>query len=124
MISSKTIQDKFVCARCDECCKQPGYVYLKDHEIDPIAHYLEVKVLDFTGKYCDFVQRKQLVLKKKSGGETCIFLKATGCSIHQVKPMQCREFPYKWRTERSWGYCKGLREIGLLGPFYGESKDD
>ncbi len=103
--------EEFTCRRCNECCRQPGYVYLADGEAERIAASLELELYDFTGRYTDLVDRRRLVLKKASGGEDCIFLTPDGCSVHAAKPKQCRDFPSAWRTQRSFDYCQGLRAL-------------
>lgn len=108
--SQKTIEEKFVCQRCNECCKKPGYVYLAKGEEDLIANCLNLEVRDFVNTCCDLIDRKRLVLKKLPD-EVCIFLRPDGCSIHEVKPQQCRDFPFKWRTEKSFDYCVGLKKL-------------
>lgn len=105
--------EKFECQRCNECCKQPGFVYLKDGEAERIAAFLKMEVYQFTEQYCEVQDRQWLVLKKKNG-ETCRMLqegKDGGCSIHPVKPEQCRAFPVRWRTVKSLSYCAGLRKL-------------
>lgn len=101
---------EFECQRCNECCRQPGYVYLAGNEADKIAEHLRLSAFDFINQYCDLVDRRRIVLKKASD-EACVFLNQDGCAIHEVKPAQCREFPFKWRTERSFDYCRGLKKI-------------
>ena len=100
----------FECQRCNECCRQPGFVYLRDGEADAIAGFLKMEVRDFTEKFCDVEERRWLVLKKHPD-EACIFLGEKGCQIHPVKPVQCSAFPYKWRTAASFQYCQGLKKI-------------
>lgn len=101
---------EFECQRCNECCRQPGYVYLAEDEAEKIAEFLKLSAFDFTNQYCELVDRRRLVLKKQTD-EACVFLSGEGCSVHEVKPAQCREFPFKWRTERSFDYCEGLKRI-------------
>lgn len=106
----KNIEEKFECQRCNECCRKPGYVYLKEGEAERIAEYLKLPIYDFTDQYCDVIDRRRLVLKKQPD-EVCIFLDDNGCQVHAVKPEQCREFPYRWHTPASWNYCAGLRDM-------------
>ena len=112
------INNDFQCQRCNECCRKPGYVYLKEGEAERIAEFLKIPLYDFTDEYCDVIDRRRLVLKKLPN-EVCIFLTLQsgsdneGCHIHTVKPEQCRDFPYRWHTPASWEYCAGLRELGL-----------
>lgn len=106
----RKIEEQFGCRRCNECCRQPGFVYLAAGEAEAIASFLKTDLYDFTDRCCEVVDRRRLVLKKHAD-ETCIFLEAGGCSIHPAKPVQCREFPFRWRTERSFEYCEGLKRL-------------
>ncbi len=102
--------DRFVCQRCNQCCLQPGFVYLREGEAEALAAHLTMDVYAFTDQYTDVLDRRQLVLKKKNG-EACVFLTEQGCSVHAVKPRQCRDFPFSWRTEKSFDYCEGLKKL-------------
>lgn len=102
--------ERFECQRCNECCRQPGYVYLAGGEAETIAAFLGMDLYDFTDRYCEIVDRRRLVLKKHAD-ESCVFLNASGCSIHAAKPVQCKDFPFRWRTERSFQYCQGLKKL-------------
>ena len=102
--------EKFECQRCNECCKKPGFVYLKEGEEEKIAKFLGIEVFDFVNQYCDLEDRRRLVLKKHPD-EACIFLTASGCSIHPAKPEQCLDFPVQWRTPASFEYCAGLQKL-------------
>ena len=104
------IVEEFVCQRCNECCRQPGYVYMSEEECADAAKFLNKSIYDFMDECCDVVDKRRIVLKKLSD-ETCIFLKDGGCMIHEAKPSQCKAFPYIWRTERSFQYCEGLKKI-------------
>lgn len=101
---------KFVCQRCNECCKKPGFVYLKEGEEESIAAHLGLNSFDFVNQYCELQDRRKLVLKKHAD-ESCVFLSAEGCQIHAVKPQQCQDFPRKWRTPASLEYCAGLKRL-------------
>jgi Fe-S-cluster containining protein len=101
---------KFICQRCNECCKKPGFVYLKEGEAEAIAGHLGMGDFDFVNQYCELLDRQKLVLKKHPD-ESCIFLTPTGCAVHAVKPLQCRDFPMKWRTPASLEYCAGLKKV-------------
>ena len=102
----------FSCQRCHECCRQPGFVYLSADEAEASASHLKMDVYHFVDQYCDIQDRRKLVLKKHSD-ESCVFLGDQGCMIHPKKPLQCREFPVRWRTDRSLEYCAGLRKLNI-----------
>lgn len=101
---------RFVCQRCNECCKKPGFVYLVEGEAANIASFLKQSEFDFVNEFCEIEERQKLVLKKYPD-ESCIFLTSEGCKIHSVKPQQCRDFPIKWRTPASLTYCEGLKKL-------------
>lgn len=107
---SEKALERFRCRRCNECCKKPGFVYLKEEEVSAIAAFLNLPDFDFVNQYCELQDRRRLVLKK-NGDESCIFLDARGCRIHEAKPQQCLDFPLKWRTPASFDYCEGLKNI-------------
>ncbi len=102
--------EAFACQRCNECCKKPGFVYLQAGEEERLAAYLGLSVFDFVNQFCEVEQRRKLVLKKNPD-ESCVFLSAEGCRIQPVKPLQCIDFPTKWRTPASYEYCRGLKKI-------------
>lgn len=102
--------ESFGCRRCNACCRQPGFVYLGPGEAERIADFHHLELYDFTARYCDLLDRRQLVLKKHPG-EACIFLTDEGCSVHPVKPRQCIDFPIQWHTPRSFDYCEGLKAL-------------
>ncbi len=105
--------EKFECQRCNECCKKPGFVYLKEGEEEKIAQFLGLEAFAFVNQYCELADRRRLVLKKGLD-EACIFLTETGCSIHSAKPDQCLAFPVRWRTPASFSYCRGLQKLDLI----------
>ena len=100
----------FECRRCNECCRQPGFVYLSEAEAEEAAAHLGIDPFDFVNQFCELQDRRRLVLKKQPD-EACVFLSAAGCSIHPAKPAQCRDFPTRWRTPQSFSYCAGLKEL-------------
>lgn len=106
----KRIEEKFGCQRCNECCRQPGFVYLSTQEAEEAASFLGLEPFDFVNRFCELQDRQRLVLKKHPD-EACVFLTSEGCGVHPAKPRQCHEFPLKWRTPASLVYCKGLKQI-------------
>lgn len=104
------IENEFSCRGCSECCRKPGYVYLRDDEAQAIADFLGRDIRVFMEEFCEILDRRRIVLKKKVG-ETCIFLENDACRVHPAKPGQCRDFPFKWRTPASFNYCHGLQEL-------------
>ena len=101
----------FECRRCGTCCKWEGYVRLTENEIDLIADFLGLDVMEFTRKYTVLTEdRRNLSLIEKDDG-SCIFYNATrpGCDINAVKPLQCRNFPLIWNFPGWEQLCQGKK---------------
>lgn len=70
---------------------------MTEKEVDTIADFLKLDVSDFIEKYTIVTKdRQNLSLIEDEFGH-CIFLKDDKCLINEVKPQQCRDFPFKWR---------------------------
>ena len=108
----------FECTRCGNCCSgEPGYVWATKEEIGRISEFL--------GRDDGWLAKKHIrrvgfrySLTERPGGD-CIFLTReggkTGCSIHSVRPLQCRTWPF-WtsnlRSPDTWNQahatCPGI----------------
>jgi Fe-S-cluster containining protein len=110
---------RFECQRgCTNCCTQSGHVFVTEEDIVRIAAYLGLERTAFEKRY---VYRSKYGARLTiPGPHSCHFLVEGGCSIHEVKPLQCRVFPY-WpesvATRSAWKslrrYCPGVG-VGAL----------
>jgi Fe-S-cluster containining protein len=98
---------------CTECCRQQGFVYLTEADLQRAAKFLGMSTRAFGRK---FVYRTRNLRRLRVPGKVhCHFLKDGGCSIHQAKPTQCRAFPF-WpelvEKPRAWrktaAFCPGI----------------
>jgi uncharacterized protein len=111
---------RFECqSGCTACCEQQGFVYLTEQDLTRIAERLGMTSAEFERKY---VYRTRNLLRLRVPKQSqCHFLTAEGCSIHSVKPLQCRAFPF-WpelvESRREWlktkRYCPGLDQGPLI----------
>lgn len=105
---------------CVNCCVRPGEVYLTEDDRTRIARFLGLTRVEFSERYCAPHGEEGLRLSNPSP-EGCHFLGERGCRIHDVKPLQCRAFPF-WpetvATRATWkglrGYCPGVGVGGIL----------
>ena len=98
----------YQCQRCANCCKWPGDVVLWDDEIDRIAKFIGMETGAFVETYTRLrANRTGLSLIEKPNGE-CIFLDGLSCSINDVKPEQCRDFPNKWNFPGWRDRCEAI----------------
>ncbi len=104
---------------CTKCCEQKGFVYLSEADLKRIAKFLGLPEAEFERRY---VYRTRHLLRLRMPRHTqCHFLREDGCSIHPVKPVQCRIFPFwpelvaskrEWRKTAAW--CPGIGQGELV----------
>lgn len=85
----------FSCIGCGRCCRgEPGAIYFTEDEGAAIAAFLNVTPEEFESRYVTGKWRAPS-LKEKYGGD-CIFHdeKTNLCRIYEVRPLQCRLFPF------------------------------
>lgn len=94
--------DETICKQCKaSCCKGEGYVFLSKYDIDNISSFLGLDVGQFVKLYTRktvYGKKVSLVNLKIKGELRCVFLdKFNRCEIYEVRPNQCREFPF-WKS--------------------------
>ncbi len=96
---------RFECTRCGQCCTgAPGFVWLNEEEMLTIAEYVGMPLEEFLAVHTR-IARQQRTLREKANGD-CVFYDASvGCTIYEVRPRQCRTWPF-WesnvRTPADW----------------------
>ncbi len=104
--------DDFECVQCGNCCNIPGYVRVADDEINKIAKFLQLEVNDFIEKYTILTDDRRSLSLIEKDDDSCIFYNSqTGCLINDLKPEQCKSFPYTWRYSNLSEICKGAEQI-------------
>lgn len=117
---------------CTRCCEVKGYVYLTEDDLRRAAAYLGMTAADFEERYV--IRYRHLLRLRKPQNAQCHFLTEKGCSIHEVKPVQCRLYPFwpelvehraVWKAAGK--YCPGigkgeLVQIGTACEIAGEMK--
>lgn len=104
----------FKCKKCGNCCKATGFVHISKSETKKIADYLNMDYYEFKKKFTEWILFGGRVLKVKDDA-SCIFLEKNLCKIYEVRPTQCKTFPF-WESvvnddsEVNYikSYCKGL----------------
>ena len=85
------------CLMCANCCKTTGPLFT-NIDIQRISKYLKLKPSIFTEKYLRVDEDNDYVLQNLP----CIFLnKDNFCSIYEVRPKACKEFPHTDRKKQS-----------------------
>ena len=81
---------KMDCLSCANCCKTTSPIF-RDADIRRISKHLRVKEGKFISDYLKMDEEQDYVLKSTP----CSFLeKDNSCSIYDVRPLACREYPH------------------------------
>lgn len=87
--------EKIDCLQCANCCKTTGPLFT-EKDIDRISRHLRLKPADFEKKFLQVDEDQDKVLQNLP----CYFLNAdNSCSIYEVRPKACREFPHTDRKK-------------------------
>lgn len=112
---------RFTCTRCGNCCTGvPGYVWINDDEIDAIAKLRGETRGEVVALYTRH-DREGVTLREKANGDCVFYDKTAGCTIYEVRPRQCRTWPF-WesnlRSPKAWqrmqGGCPGAGQGELI----------
>lgn len=83
------------CLQCANCCKTTGPLFT-DKDIERIAKHFRLKPQQFINQYLRIDEDNDYVLQRVP----CTFLGADNyCSIYEVRPKACQEFPHTNRKK-------------------------
>jgi uncharacterized protein len=100
--------DLFECTQCGTCCQGEGGIYLSRKEIDRISKFLNLSQQRFLEKFCLKKNGRTYIHTREDG--YCHFSQKGRCTIHEVKPAPCRQWPFfppmlidqiNWETARN-----------------------
>ncbi len=84
------------CLKCANCCSTTGPLFT-DKDISRIAKHLRIKPSEFVEKNLRIDEDRDYVLQSVP----CTFLGMDNyCSIYEVRPKACREFPHTDRIKQ------------------------
>lgn len=83
------------CLTCANCCKTTGPLFTNS-DIERLAKHFKLKPSQFIDRYLRVDEENDYVLQQVP----CVFLGADNfCSIYEVRPKACREFPHTDRKK-------------------------
>lgn len=94
---------RFDCHRCGNCCSGPsGVVRFTPEELSRMAAHVGMLPFEFLARYARQDSSGRLTLSERPRGDgtyDCVFLDRddagrASCSIHPVRPVQCRTWPF------------------------------
>ncbi len=106
--------DPAQCANCEgDCCRgESGYIWVNPKEMERIARFLKISIEEFKQEYLKKVGYRYSIKEIQKNGEFfCLFFDQ-GCEIYEVRPSQCRSYPFwdhfKTNKEEVCKECKGI----------------
>lgn len=98
----------YLCQRCTNCCRWPGFVKITEADITSISDFLGISEETFIAEFTRLrPNRDGLALTDQDDG-ACVFLDGRDCRIQPVKPRQCREFPNGWNFPGWRDVCEAI----------------
>lgn len=92
-MSDKVLPESlFVCQQCGECCKGYGGTYVSAEDTVLISRFLDEDPAGFIGKYCQMSGSRPVLVQASDG--YCVFHADGACTIHPVKPVMCKAWPF------------------------------
>ncbi len=82
------------CTKCANCCKTIS-PQVQKVDIARISEFLEISETEFSEKYLKLGDRNEFEMNALP----CPFLKDDKCSIYEVRPTDCREYPHTNKKE-------------------------
>jgi Fe-S-cluster containining protein len=114
---------RFTCTGCGNCCTgAPGYVWVREEDIERLAAHLGLDVDAFERRYVRRVGIRKSLIEYSDGD--CVFFdpQKRNCSVYEARPLQCRTWPF-WdsniKSQAAWKHtcevCPGSGK-GTLYP--------
>ncbi len=94
-------------------------MYITSKDLERLAKHLGLSEQEFEARYV--IRYRRLTRLRKPRKSQCHFLMADGCSVHPVKPVQCRTYPFwpelvedraAWQAEAK--RCPGINKGELI----------
>ncbi|MBN1634529.1 MAG: YkgJ family cysteine cluster protein [Ignavibacteria bacterium] len=114
------ISEQIDCTRCGNCCINLSPP-LTNKEIDILSRHLNISSKEFEDTYIELDEENCKCLSKIP----CIFLKDKICSVYEIRPTECAEYPYlhkKGFSSRLLGVIENYSVCPIVFNVYEELK--
>jgi len=101
------------------CIGESGYIWINSQEIEALALYKKISSEDLKKRYLNKIAYKYSIkeIQLASNNYACCFfdLDKRQCSIYNVRPNQCRTFPFwdyfKENEEEVYKECPAIKSL-------------
>ncbi len=102
---------KFTCTRCGQCCTGgPGNVWVNENDIAVLAEKFQSSLDAFKGKYVRTVGDR-LSFHERENGDCIFFDRTQGCSVYELRPLQCKTWPFWEQNVACWSDWKDVCRV-------------
>ncbi len=98
----------YQCQRCTACCRWPGDANLTDEDVVRISAFLGLGEKEFIQRHTRLNKRRNGLSLLEKENKECAWLDGIDCTINEVKPQQCRDFPNKWNFPGWRQVCEAI----------------
>jgi uncharacterized protein len=95
---AEEIQEQIDCTTCANCCKV-ATTRVTERDIEKLARYFRIRPVAFIRDYTTMSADEGLILNRSKDG--CVFLEGTHCTVYDVRPHTCENFPHLVRGDGS-----------------------
>lgn len=124
--------NSFECSMCGDCCKtlDKKVVLIFPRDLKQITSKLELGTDEFIEKYCSEVAIEYeggdiSIWKLKDNSGVCVFLdrETNKCTIHDVKPEQCKRTPFGFFWDGEMHY-ECMEDVNIPNGWSTKEKDE
>lgn len=95
---AEEVEDAIDCRTCANCCRVATTTLL-ERDIEKLARYLRISPQQFLRDYTVKSEEEGVILKRTATG--CVFLDGNECTVYEVRPTTCENFPHLIRGNGS-----------------------
>lgn len=96
---AEEIEGQIDCTVCANCCRV-ATAQLLERDVEKLARYFRIPVAQFKAEYTMEDPVDDLVLKRDDQ-KGCVFLDGNTCTVYEVRPASCENFPHMVRGQGS-----------------------
>ena len=87
---AQEVEDSTDCTQCANCCRV-ATTQVSERDAENLARHLRIKLADFLRNYTEETEEGRILKRDENG---CIFLAGNLCSVYEVRPGTCANFPH------------------------------
>lgn len=96
---AEEVEGEIDCMQCANCCRV-ATAKLLERDVETLAKFLRISISGFKKQYTMEDPEDGLILRR-DGPAGCVFLDGKTCTVYEVRPAACENFPHVVRGQGS-----------------------